>query len=158
MTVIYDEYWGPGTFSPDTTYTDCFDLYSLELNGTTPKKFLKKWVKNRANLSLVVGLYDTCSLCQDFLTKLPLKDYKELLNGAVSMIKVFYYVYKPTTVLPIMPHCDNDFESMALKHTVSFDKSEVVDGGQDLPEHAVPLRRGAAREGALLSWALATNK
>merc|ERR1712022_79848 len=63
MTVIYDDF----AFGGPHTYTDCFDLYSLELNGTTPKKFLKKWVKNRANLSLVVGLYDTCSLCQDFL-------------------------------------------------------------------------------------------
>merc|ERR1711998_571263 len=67
MTVIYDDF----AFGGPHTYTDCFDLYSLELNGTTPKKFLKKWVKNRANLSLVVGLYDTCSLCQDFLKKLP---------------------------------------------------------------------------------------
>merc|ERR1711998_153711 len=33
MTVIY---------GAPSTYTDCFDLYSLELNGTTPKKFLKK--------------------------------------------------------------------------------------------------------------------
>merc|ERR1711939_343644 len=79
------------------TFTDCFDLYSLELNGTTPKKFLKKWVKNRANLSLVVGLYDTCSLCQEFLGNLPKDEYKELMNAATSMIKVLYYVYKPTT-------------------------------------------------------------
>jgi len=129
MTVIYDEVMYP---SPDTTYTDCFDLYSLELNGTTPKKFLKKWVKNRANLSLVVGLYDTCSLCQEFLGNLPKDEYKELMNAATSMIKVLYYVYKPTTVLPLMPHCDNDFESMALKHTVAFDKSEVVSGEECL--------------------------
>jgi hypothetical protein len=133
MTVIYDDYHvgnGPGV--QPTSYTDCFDLYSLELNGTTPKKFLKKWVKNRANLSLVVGLYDTCSLCQDFLKKLPDTDYKEVMNAATSMIKVLYYVYKPTTVLPLMPHCDNDFESMALKHTVAFDKSEVVSGEECL--------------------------
>merc|ERR1711998_638943 len=130
MTVIYDDaaFIASNGAPPQGTYTDCFDLYSLELNGTTPKKFLKKWVKNRANLSLVVGLYDTCSLCQDFLKKLPDNDYKEVMNAATSMIKVLYYVYKPTWVLPLMPHCDNDFETMALKHSMSFDKSEADAG------------------------------
>merc|ERR1712188_103272 len=31
--------------------------------------------------------------------------------------------YKPTgSLLPVMPHCDNDFETMALKHSIAFDK------------------------------------
>jgi hypothetical protein len=115
MTVIYD------TFS--TKYTDCFDLFTMDLNGTTPKKYLHKWVTNRANLSVVVGLYDSCYLCEDFLTKMLDKNFGELAIAAVSLIKVFYYVYKPTLVLPLMPHCDNDFESMALKHAIAFDKS-----------------------------------
>merc|ERR1712146_38017 len=43
--------------------------------------------------------------------------------GAVHMLKIFYFVYKPTgKLLPVMPHCDNDFETMALKHSIAFDK------------------------------------
>merc|ERR1712185_265087 len=114
MTVIFDT---------NIMYTACFDLFTLDLNGTTPKKDLDKWVTNRANLSVVVGLYDSCYLCEDFLEKMLDSNFGELAIAAVSLIKVFYYVYKPTTVLPLMPHCDNDFESMALKHAIAFDKS-----------------------------------
>merc|ERR1712159_896443 len=47
----------------------------------------------------------------------------------VYMIKIFYYVYKPTgKLLPVMVHCDNDFETMALKHSVSFDQSQTPGG------------------------------
>merc|ERR1711998_710739 len=48
---------------------------------------------------------------------------KDFANAAVYMLKIFYWVYKPTgKLLPIMVHCDNDFETMALKHSVAFDK------------------------------------
>merc|ERR1711988_1719429 len=121
LTVVYDDASYDGK-----KYTTCFDLFSLDLNGTTPKKWLANWVKNRANLSMVVGLYDTCYLCQDFLIKMLSNAYAEVLTAAVSLLKVFYYVYKPTKVLPLMPHCDNDFETMALKHSIGFSKEDTV--------------------------------
>merc|ERR1711988_129403 len=121
LTVVYDDASYDGK-----KYTTCFDLFSLDLNGTTPKKWLANWVKNRANLSMVVGLYDTCYLCQDFLIKMLSNAYAEVLTAAVSLLKVFYYVYKPTKVLPLMPHCDNDFETMALRHSIGFSKEDTV--------------------------------
>merc|ERR1712167_458997 len=121
LSVVYD-----GTMGYMDKYTACFDLFALDLNGTTPKKWLTKWVQNRANLSMVVGLYDTCYLCQDFLIKLLHKDYYEVLSATVSLIKVFYYVYKPTRVLPVMTRCDNDFETMALKHSIGFSKEDTA--------------------------------
>jgi len=101
----------------------CFDIFSLNLNGTTPRKFLKKWVKNRANLSLVVGLYDSCYSCEELLKKFADESFTEFANSAIYMLKIFYYIYKTmaSDALPVMPHCDNDFETMALKHTIAFD-------------------------------------
>merc|ERR1711918_17039 len=92
----------------------------------TPRKFLMKWVTNRANLSLVVGLYDSCSACEDLLKKFADEGYTGFRNSAVYMLKIFYYVYRPMKggLLPIMPHCDNDFETMALKHTIAFEAAE----------------------------------
>merc|ERR1712139_28975 len=105
------------------TLTNCFDIFTMNLNGTTPQKFLVTWVRNRANLSLVVGLYDSCYSCEKLLEKFSTPDFKSFTNSAVHMLKIFYFVYKPAgTVLPVMPHCDNDFETMALKHSIAFDK------------------------------------
>lgn len=101
-------------------FIKCFDIFEMNLNGTTPRKFLSKWVANRANLSLVVGLYDSCYMCEQLLIKFADPEYTEFANAAVYMLKIFYSVYKPAKVLPVMPHCDNDFETMALKHTMSF--------------------------------------
>merc|ERR1712167_24909 len=95
----------------------------------TPHTFLMKWVTNRANLSLVVGLYDSCYSCELLLGRFADGVYEEFQNAAVYMLKIFYYVYKPTgKLLPVMVHCDNDFETMALKHSVSFQPLEVEEG------------------------------
>merc|ERR1712167_397519 len=88
----------------------------------TPHTFLMKWVTNRANLSLVVGLYDSCYSCELLLGRFADGVYEEFQNAAVYMLKIFYYVYKPTgKLLPVMVHCDNDFETMALKHSIAFE-------------------------------------
>merc|ERR1712167_491553 len=88
----------------------------------TPHTFLMKWVTNRANLSLVVGLYDSCYSCELLLGRFADGVYEEFQNAAIYMLKIFYYVYKPTgKLLPVMVHCDNDFETMALKHSIAFE-------------------------------------
>lgn len=118
----------------------------MNLNGTTPRKFLMKWVTNRANLSLVVGLYDSCYACEELLKRMADPDFKDLKNSAVYMIKIFYYVYKPNNVLPLMPHCDNDFETMALKHTIAFSNPAYLGGETSGPCPFVPDYRDVANQ------------
>merc|ERR1711998_124054 len=54
------------------------------------------------------------------------------------MLKIIYDVHKPSGMLPVMPHCDNDFETMALKHSVSFS------GGENSPCPFIPDYRDIA--------------
>merc|ERR1712146_593131 len=45
----------------------------------------------------------------------------QLRGLAAEMLHIFYTVYKDSKILPIMPHCDNDFETFALKHTFAVE-------------------------------------
>merc|ERR1711988_1868810 len=123
ISTVYD------TSSAD--YTKCFDILTMSLNGTKKAKVLQEFVKNRANLSIVVGLYHSCYSCEVFLQKMNVPAFKKIMFGAASLLRTMYVTYgvdlegPKKKVLPVMPHCDNDFETMALKHSLGVDKSDT---------------------------------
>merc|ERR1712146_724310 len=41
-------------------------------------------------------------------------------------------------VLPVMPHCDNDFETMALKHSLGLDSEDQVTYAPPMPPMPPP--------------------
>merc|ERR1711959_834259 len=59
--------------------------------------------------------------CEVLLKKFSTAAFKGFRNAAANMLYIFYDVYKASegsNILPITVHCDNDFETMALKHTL----------------------------------------
>merc|ERR1719378_569808 len=59
--------------------------------------------------------------------------FKQVRDGAAKLLLGIYQTYgtdeKTSTspkVLPVMPHCDNDFETMALKHSLGMDAEDQV--------------------------------
>merc|ERR1712146_857139 len=117
-----------------TDYTKCFDVLTMSLNGTRREKEMAKFVSTRANLSLIVGLYDACYSCEIFLQKMNMPAFRQVRDGAASLLLGIYQTYgadekkiNPSPkVLPVMPHCDNDFETMALKHSLGLDSEGQV--------------------------------
>merc|ERR1712167_143563 len=94
------------------------------------------------NLSLVVGLYDSCISCEVLLKKFSTPTFHGFRNAAANMLYIFYDVYKSSgNILPITVHCDNDFETMALKHTLGVQPPSV-----DATAEALAARRLEGRD------------
>lgn len=74
--------------------------------------------------------------------------------AVANMLYIFYDVYKASegsNILPITVHCDNDFETMALKHTLGvglpIGSSRTTAGQGDTTARRLEGRNWDTREG-----------